>query len=80
MPRKMKSWVGFICAEGAKAAIVEATNSGGGLCKGQRYKCWDFEGTFYAIWNQAGNPVWCHKSNLVLINAGTVEGLNSEKA
>lgn len=72
MPRKMRPWLEFICSTDAVPAIVEATNSSGGLCKGKQYKCWDFEGTFYAIWNQAGNSVWCHKRNLKLVSPGTV--------
>lgn len=73
--RRIRCWIEFICTDGAKPAIVESLNGSGGICTGQQYKCWDFEGEFYAIRNQAGNAVWCHKNNLKLISAGTVSAL-----
>lgn len=73
--RRIKCWIDFICADGAVTATLEALNSSGGIVEGQKYKCWDFEGEFYAIRNQAGNAVWCHKNNLKLISTGTVKEL-----
>lgn len=76
--RPFMNWIVFITGPDAKAGLVEAVNYSGGICKGQQYQCWDFEGEYYAIWNQAGNAVWCHKNNLKLIDKGTVHKLQSK--
>lgn len=73
--RKMQSWMNFILQDTAIPAIVEAQNSSGGLFPGMRTEAWDFDGEFFAIHNNLGNPVWCHKNNLKLLSRGTVEAL-----
>lgn len=73
--RNMMCWLDFILAEGAIPAVVEAVNNSGGIYRGGRFLCWDFEGNFFAIWNQAGNSVWIHKDNVTLLSKGTVPTL-----
>jgi hypothetical protein len=77
--RAIVSWMDFILEEGAVPAVVEARNNSGGIYKGGRFTCWDFEGNFFAIWNTAGNPVWCHKFNLKLLSKGTVKTMQTTK-
>ncbi len=77
--RPMINWLEFILEDGAIPAVVEAKNNSGGIYRGGRFTAWDFEGQFYAIWNQAGNPVWCHKDNFNLLSKGTVNALSKIK-
>jgi hypothetical protein len=77
--RIMQPWLDFILAEGAIPAVVESKNNGGGLVAGQKYISWDFDGQYYAIRNQSGNAVWCHKKNLKLASIGTVDALSHRK-
>lgn len=61
---KFPNWIDFIHS-GKKPLIVKAKNNGGGIVIGMGYKSFgeDDSGHFYAIWNGAGNAVWCAKRN-----------------
>lgn len=75
-PKHKPCWVNFINQPDSEPAIVQAKTHCGGMCPGMRFSCWAFIDNFYLIWNQAGNPVWCHMDNLVLISKGTVQGIS----
>lgn len=77
--RSLINWMDFILADGAIPAIVEARNNSGGIYKGGRFTCWDFEGNFFAIWNTSGNPVWSHKNNFKLLSKGTVATMQTSQ-
>jgi hypothetical protein len=68
-------WISFICHDGSIPAVLEAKNHGGGIYKGMAFESWAFDGEYFAIWNMAGNAVWCHKKNFKLLSRGTVYGL-----
>jgi hypothetical protein len=73
--KKTPCWVSFICQEGAIPAVLEAKNHGGGIYKGMAFESWAFDGEYFAIWNMAGNAVWCHKKNFNILSSGTVGDL-----
>lgn len=60
----MPNWIDFICS-GCNPFIVTAKNQSGGIAKGCHYQSFgtDESGLYYAIWNSAGNAVWCAKAN-----------------
>ena len=73
--KEMRDWLDFILEDGASAATVKALNNYSGINEGNIYKCFDFDGEYLAIWNSRGRAVWCHKSNLIILSAGTVPEL-----
>jgi hypothetical protein len=77
--RQMANWFDFILEDGAIPAVVEAVNNSGGLYRRGRFLSWDFDGNYYAIWNQCGNSVWCHGDNLKLLSKGSVKTLSKRK-
>lgn len=79
VPNIMPSWLGFILDDDNTPAVIEAVNGSGGLFVGFRAIAWHLENDYYAIHNNVGNQVWCHKDNFIVINRGNVKGMEDFK-
>lgn len=76
--KRTPCWSTFIGTEGAVPAILKAKNHSGGLYTGRAFCAWHFDGTYFSIWNMAGNAVWSHKKNFEIVSRGTVAGLSKD--
>ena len=53
----MRSWMSYVIGQDKEPAELKCINSYSGVSIGKTYLSWEFDGTYYRIWNDCENPV-----------------------